>query len=104
MAEKDRHVIACGGGAVLDPENAEALSRNSVLILLTASIDEIVERTRGSDERPLLNVDDARAEAEALLRERMPRYLEAADLVIDTTGASPTQLAAEIVVALGWSN
>jgi len=101
VAEKDRHVIACGGGAVLDPENAEALSKNSVLILLTASIDEIVERTRDSDERPLLNVDDARAEA--LLRERMPRYIEAADLVIDTTGASPTQLAAEIEAALGWS-
>jgi shikimate kinase len=102
-AGKDRHVIACGGGAVLDPENAEALSRNSVLILLTASIDEIVERTRGSDERPLLNVEDARAEAEALLRERMPRYLEAADMVIDTTGASPTQLAAEIEAALEGS-
>lgn len=103
VAGKDRHVIACGGGAVLDPENAEALSRNSVLVLLTASIDEIVERTRGSDERPLLNVDDARAEAEALLRERMPRYLEAADMVIDTTGASPTQLAAEMEAALEGS-
>ena len=103
VAGKDRHVIACGGGGILYPENAEALSRNSVLVLLTASIDEIVERTRGSEERPLLNVDDARAEAEALLRERMPRYLEAADMVIDTTGALPTQLAAEIVVALGWS-
>jgi len=101
VAEKDRHVIACGGGAVLDPENAEALRSNSVLILLTASIDEIVERTRDSDERPLLNVDDA--QAEALLRERMPLYLEAADLVMDTTGASPTQLAAEIAVALGES-
>jgi len=94
-------VIACGGGAVLDPENAEALRSNSVLILLTASIDEIVERTRDSDERPLLNVDDA--QAEALLRERMPRYLEVADLVLDTTGASPTQLAAEIAAALGES-
>lgn len=101
VAKKDRHVIACGGGAVLDPENAEALRSNSVLILLTASIDEIVERTRDSDERPLLNVDDA--QAEALLRERMPLYLEAADLVMDTTGASPTQLAAEIVAALGGS-
>lgn len=101
VAKKDRHVIACGGGAVLDPENAEALRSNSVLILLTASIDEIVERTRDSDERPLLNVDDA--QAEALLRERMPLYLESADLVVDTTGASPTQLAAEIVAALGGS-
>lgn len=101
VAEKDRHVIACGGGTVLDPENAEALRSNSVLILLTASIDEIVERTRDSDERPLLNVDDA--QAEALLRERMPLYLESADLVVDTTGASPTQLAAEIVAALGRS-
>jgi len=103
VAEKDRHVIACGGGAVLDPENAEALRSNSVLVLLTASIDEIVERTRDSDVRPLLNVDDARAEVEVLLRERMPLYLEAADLVVDTTGASPTQLAAEIAVALGES-
>ncbi len=93
-------MIACGGGVILDPENAEALRRSSVLVLLTASIDEIVERTRGSDERPLLNVEDARAEAEALLRKRMPLYLEAADLIIDTTDASPTQLAAEITAAL----
>jgi shikimate kinase len=100
LADRDRHVIACGGGAILDPENAEALRRSSVLVLLTASIEEIVERTRGSDERPLLNVEDARAEAEALLRKRMPRYLEAADLVIDTTEASPTQLVAEMAAAL----
>jgi len=100
LADKDRYVIACGGGAVLYPENVEALRRNSVLILLTASIDEIVERTQGSDERPLLNVEDARAEAEALLRKRMPRYLEAADLIIDTTDAPPTQLADEIIAAL----
>ena len=100
LADKDRHVIACGGGAILYPENVEALRKNSVLILLTASIDEIVERTRGSDERPLLNVEDARAEAEALLRKRMPRYLEAADLIIDTTDAPPTQLADEIIAAL----
>lgn len=100
LADKDRHVIACGGGAILDPENAEALRRSSVLVLLTASIDEILERTRGSDERPLLNVEDAREEAEALLRRRMPRYLEAADLIIDTTDASPSQLADEIAAAL----
>ena len=100
LADKDRHVIACGGGAILDPENAEALRRSSVLVLLTASIDEILERTRDSDERPLLNVEDAHAEAEALLRKRMPRYLEAADLIIDTTEASPEQLADEIAAAL----
>jgi shikimate kinase len=103
VAKRDRQVIACGGGAVLDPENVEALRSNSVLVLLTASIDEIMERTRDSDVRPLLNVDDARAKAEALLRKRMPLYLEAADLVTDTTGASPTQLAAEIAAALGES-
>jgi shikimate kinase len=103
VAKRDRHVIACGGGAILDPENAEALRSNSVLVLLTASIDEIMERTRDSDVRPLLNVDDARAEAEALLMKRMPLYLEAADLVMDTTGASPTQLASEIAAALGES-
>ena len=101
VAKRDHQVIACGGGAVLDPENAEALRSTSVLVLLTASIDEIMERTSDSDVRPLLNVDDARAEAEALLRKRMPLYLEAADLVMDTTDASPTQLAAEIAAALG---
>jgi shikimate kinase len=100
LADEDRHVIACGGGAILEPENAEALRKSSVLVLLTASIDEILERTRGSDERPLLDVEDTRVEAEALLRKRMPRYLEAADLVIDTTDASPAQLADEIAAAL----
>jgi len=100
LAGRDRHVIACGGGAILDPVNAEELRKNSVLVLLTASIDEILERTRGSDERPLLNVEDARGEVEALLRRRMPRYLEVADLIIDTTDSSPAQLADEIAAAL----
>jgi len=103
LADKDRHVIACGGGAILDPENAEALKASSVLVLLTASIDEVIERTRGSDERPLLDVEDVHAEAEALLRKRMSRYLEAADLIIETTDASPKQLADEITAVLeGW--
>ncbi len=100
LAGKNRHVIACGGGAILDPENAEALRKSSVLVLLTASINEILERTRSSDERPLLNVEDTRIEAETLLRKRMPRYLEVADLIIDTTDASPAQLADEITAAL----
>lgn len=100
VAQLDRHVIACGGGVVLDPENLEALRRNSALVLLTASMDEIMARTSGDDGRPLLNVPHRRRQAEALLRARMPKYLEAADLVVDTTGLAPTQVAEEIMAAL----
>ncbi|HAW60106.1 MAG TPA: shikimate kinase, partial [Actinobacteria bacterium] len=60
-------VIACGGGAVLNPRNVGVLKRKGFLIYLKASIPAIYERVKESTERPLLDVLEPKAEIERLL-------------------------------------
>lgn len=97
-ARLDGQVIACGGGTVLDPDNLAALSSGSTMVLLTASIETIISRVE--DEwgiRPLLEVEDRQRRIEALLMKRHPAYIEAADLIVDTTGQDPQAIAEAII-------
>lgn len=82
----DGQVIACGGGTVIDPENLENLRQSSRMVLLTAEPEVILERVEAEGElRPLLNVEDRLGKIRSLLSERWPRYVEAADIIIDTS-------------------
>ena len=98
LAEQEKAVIACGGGAVTRPENLTALRRNgSVNFVLTARVDTILARTAGSD-RPLLQGTPAerRAKVEALLAQRAPAYAQAG-LAIPTDGMTAAEVADAIV-------
>ena len=91
-------VIACGGGTVIDPENLENLRRGSRMVLLTAEPEVILERVEAEgDARPLLNVDDRLGKIRSLLTERWPRYIEAADIIIDTSEYTP-QVVVSIII------
>jgi len=98
IAARDGVVIACGGGTVLDEDNREALRRNSRMILLTANPETILQRVEADgDTRPLLSDQEKVEPIARLLRERMPRYLEAADKMVDTSGKTQAQVAWEII-------
>jgi len=98
VATKKGVVIACGGGTILDDGNLRNLSKTSRLVLLTAENETILSRVEADgDSRPLLNVDERLARLERLLNERMPRYLAAAETVVDTTGKTQAQVAEEII-------
>ena len=91
-------VIACGGGTVIDPENLENLRRGSRMVLLTAEPEVILERVEAEgDARPLLNVDDRLGKIRNLLSKRWPRYIEAADIIIDTSEYTP-QVVVSIII------
>jgi len=94
----DGQVIACGGGTVIDPENLENLRRSSRMVLLTAEPEVILERveTEG-DVRPLLNVEDRLGKIRSLLSKRWPSYIEAADIIIDTSEHTP-QVVVSIII------
>ena len=100
LSNSDGQVIACGGGTVAYPENAEALSSSARMVYLTASIDEIIKRTKDDDTRPLLIVDDPRNAALALLEKRKPIYERYAEATIDTTGLSPNIVVDKILEAI----
>jgi len=85
ISKMDNIVVDCGGGIVLNWINVVRLQEKGIIILLTASIEQILERSALSPERPLLNVQDAQEEINVLLRFRKPFYERAADVCIDTT-------------------
>ena len=81
-------VLATGGGAILDPENRDNLSRNGTVIYLRANVNDLWLRTRNDKNRPLLQTEDPRAKLEELFRVRDPLYRATADIVVDTGGRS----------------
>ncbi|MEE8355301.1 MAG: shikimate kinase [Candidatus Bathyarchaeia archaeon] len=102
IASRDGVVIACGGGTVLDEDNLEALRRNSKMILLTADPETILRRVEADgDTRPLLSAEEKVEPIARLLGQRMPRYLEASDKAVDTSGKTQAQVAREIIEYLG---
>ena len=77
-------ILATGGGAVLRQKNRQVLSHRGLVVYLRANVEDLLERMRGDEKRPLLQVDDPKRKIRELVEEREPLYLETADLVIET--------------------
>lgn len=103
IAGSKGQIIACGGGTVLKPENRDSLQASSSMVLLTADPEIILQRVEAEGEtRPLLMVDDKVGKICSLLSERNPKYVEAADLIVDTSDLTPMEVADEILKNLEW--
>ncbi len=92
-------VIACGGGIVLNDINIFRLKQECVIVCLSASFPDILERTTG-DRRPLLNVEDKEKRIKQLLEDRLPLYEKAAEITIDTSGVDAPGVVKKILKAL----
>ena len=105
VARRDHQIISTGGGVVLREPNVAALQRNGKLFWLTASAESLWQRILGDQSR-LANrpaVDRARGLQTVVdaLAVRQPLYARSADIVLDTEGRSPEELANEILAAIG---
>jgi shikimate kinase len=89
-------VIATGGGIILRPENREMMKSSGYVCYLTASIEQLVERTARDKKRPLLQVENPRQKIIDLVSLRDPFYIESADFVVNTDRRSPKVVAQEI--------
>ncbi|MGQ9569228.1 MAG: shikimate kinase [Thermodesulfovibrionales bacterium] len=96
LSEKNNVIISTGGGAVLKKENVDALRKNGVIVCLLATPETILKRTSHTANRPLLKVEDPLKKIKELLDYRKPFY-EKADIMIDTEGKTPSQIAEEII-------
>lgn len=97
-------VIATGGGALLDPENRRRLAAAGPIVCLSASPEEILERTANGSVRPLLAgataPEERLARIRQLLSERAPTYALATH-TIDTAGLTVEQVAERVRAAIG---
>jgi shikimate kinase len=86
VADKEKAVIACGGGIVLEQNNVGLLRESSIIIYLAAEPAILLRRVLKSRERrPLLDVTDPASTIDDLLKYRRPLYEKAADVIIDTS-------------------
>jgi len=100
IASQDNLVVSCGGGVVVDEENLRILKETGVVICLQAHPLTIYERTKDTDERPLLNVSDPLEKIKELLSRRVPFYKKA-HYFIDTDYLSIEEVAEKIIQILG---
>jgi shikimate kinase len=97
-------VIATGGGIILRPQNREIMKLSGYVCYLTASIEQLVERTARDKKRPLLQVENPRQKIIDLVALRDPLYRETADFVINTDRRSPKVVAQEIAALIHSAN
>lgn len=93
-------VVATGGGAVLRDGNVAAMKASGTVVLLVASGDTLAARLEGTTGRPLLDTDnDPAVQLATLASERTAAYVAAADVVVDTDGRTPEEVAVAIEAA-----
>ncbi|MFO0842061.1 MAG: shikimate kinase [Gemmataceae bacterium] len=92
---REGHVLATGGGVVLDPANRELLRSWDVVVWLTADVDTLWSRIAGDANRPAL-LGGGRDEVARVVALREPLYRECAHVVIDTASPTPEGVAAEV--------
>ena len=90
-----RQVVACGGGAVADPENARRLAAMGPVVWLTARSSVLASRIEGSD-RPSLTGAPIEEEIGELLAARSGAYHALATWTVDTEGRTPEEISDEL--------
>ncbi|MCP4482344.1 MAG: 3-dehydroquinate synthase [bacterium] len=74
LSNLDQKIIATGGGAVLNQSNIYTLKKNGLLICLSAQAEQIYQRLKGDNTRPLLKVSDPLATIKEMLKARANFY------------------------------
>jgi shikimate dehydrogenase len=91
-----RTVISCGGGAVLNRRNIQAIRATSVPVWLWADAETLLARIGDTETRPLLKGVDPLGRVKKLLEERRFLYATTADFLINTDGKKPDEIAGRI--------
>lgn len=96
-------VISCGGGIVLKKENQEILFNSDVLtIYLETDVENIYNRIKKDNQRPLLQVENPKEEIEKILNSRKELYKKA-QIKIQTNNKKPIEIIEEILETI-WKN
>ena len=100
LAELEPCIISCGGGMAMREVNVKKMKKIGKVVLLTATPETIYSHVKDSTNRPLLNGNMNIPYIKKLREERAPKYNAAADIVIETDGCTPSQVADKIIDSL----
>lgn len=101
LCELKQHVIATGGGVILDHNNVEIMKNNSVIVWLRATPEtirkRIVKDETTKDSRPSLTSKGLLEEIEETLTFRNPLYQDSMDFFIHTDGMEIDEICNTII-------
>ena len=100
LTDEPDHVVACGGGVVVDDRNRVLLKALGRVVYLRITAEEAIARIGSTEGRPLLAGGDPVAAGRTLLASRENLYSAVADVIIDTSGQTPHQVAESVEAAL----
>ena len=84
---KENTIIAVGGGAVTFQDSYDFLSSKHCIYLKTSK-KVLIERLKGDNSRPLLNVDNKEDTLEKIMHERSKKYEELSNIELITDNKS----------------
>lgn len=110
LSQRNNVVIALGGGTLIDSENLLIVQKSGISIWLTTTPEEIWKRIENSEKRQLIAGPDPTGRIltdpnqiydriKSLMLIRKPGY-EKADIIIDATNKSVSQIVQEILMLL----
>ena len=94
-------VVACGGGAMLNPDSAAAAAESGEVIFLEVDFETCYERISGDSNRPIA-ASSTKKELEARFNARRDIYLKHSTIHIDSSG-SPMRTVELITEAIKFS-
>lgn len=97
LSHLDNLVLATGGGAVLNKANRDIMSEQGIVVYLSATAEQLYDRTKRDKNRPLLQTDDPQGTLRELIDAREPLYKEIADIIVDTGRGNIKTIANTIV-------
>lgn len=89
-------ILATGGGAVLDPENIFHLKKYHTLVYLETSFELLHQRIKNQTMPSFLSPDNVEQDLKNLYQKRKFLYEEAADIIINVTNKSVSEISKEI--------
>src|SRR5690606_16432953 len=95
----DEVIVSTGGGTTVRPENRALLRQRGPVVVLTASPETVMKRTR-RHRRPLLEQGDPLARIRTLMEQRAAAYADVAAFTVSTDGRDSVDVVEEIVEKL----
>lgn len=98
IIHRDKKIIACGGGIILNPQNVKTMKKNGIIVHLEGNINTLYNRLILDQSRPLLSeAKDLKERIEKLLEVRRDIYNEVADITLCIGEETPAKLVQELI-------
>jgi shikimate kinase len=89
---RDRIVISCGGGMILDDTNRKLLNDHFHTIFMYVKAGQSIKRIGKTSNRPLLAGTNPAQKAYELLQERLSHYISSSAAIVSTHGGNAQEI------------